>query len=290
MRIVFMGTPDFAAASLKALPAENIVGVFTKPDRPKGRGMKLAHSPVKELALTLSIPVFQPESLKPDEVFDSLRSLEPDLIVVVAYGLFLPQRYLELPRLGCINIHGSLLPKYRGAAPIQWAVINGETETGVCSMHMAKEMDAGDVILSKNTPIHQNDTYGMVYDRLKELGAEVLLETIELLKNGSAPRTVQDGSLVTFAPPIRDTAVDWSRSAGEIYNFIRGLQPAPCATSAGFKLHAACLTESSGGLRVVCGDGKPLWITMLQAPGGRKMSAGDYMRGHGEPDIKGGMV
>lgn len=281
MSIVFMGTPEFAVESLKTLitAGENITAVLTKPDKPKGRGMQTVFSPVKEYSITHDISVIQPETLKDDTVFDAVAALKPEFIVVVAYGLFLPKRYLELPSNACINVHGSLLPKYRGAAPIQWAVLNGETETGVCTMHMAKGMDAGDVILSKSVPIEQTDTFGMVHDKLKVAGAEVLMETLPLLRNGTAPRIVQDEALVTFAPPITKEfcELDLSNTAESIYNKIRGLQPFPCATYQGFKIHAASL-DGGRGIPVKCADGD-IFFTELQAPGKRRMSAEEYLRG-----------
>jgi len=282
MSVVFMGTPEFAAKSLEMLINidENITAVLTKPDKPQGRGMKIAMSPVKDIAIAHGIPVYQPDTLKDDGVYEVIAGLRPEIIIVVAYGLFLPKRYLELPSIACINVHGSLLPKYRGAAPIQWSVINGEAETGVCTMHMVKEMDAGDMILSKSAPIGDTDTFGDVHVKLRDLGAEVLRETLPLLRNGTAPRIQQDVSQVTFAPPItkEHREIDLSKSAREIYNLIRGLQPFPCATLNGFKIHAASLMGGRG-IRLECGDGE-IFITELQAPGKRRMSAEEFLRGY----------
>ncbi|GHV07199.1 methionyl-tRNA formyltransferase [Clostridia bacterium] len=290
-----MGTPDFALTSLQALQSagHEIAAVFTKPDRPKGRGMKLQTSPVKDFCFTHGIECLQPETLKDDAAFERAKTIAPDVIVVVAYGLFLPRRYLELARF-CINVHGSLLPKYRGAAPIQWAVINGETTAGVCTMHMAREMDAGDVIISKSTQIAEDDTYGSLYDRLKLLGAQALIETLPRLFDGTAPRTPQDENLVTFAPPVtREHAeIDWGKSAREVYNLIRGTQPAPCATSRGYKIHAAALTERTStspcgtaiagkkSLYVVCGGGGVLEITQIQPPNKKRMNIVDFLNGN----------
>ncbi|MCL1819054.1 MAG: methionyl-tRNA formyltransferase [Oscillospiraceae bacterium] len=282
MSIIFMGTPEFALESLTALTnaGYDIAAVFTKPDKPQGRGMKLAFSPVKEYAVKQNLTVYQPETLKDDAVYEAAAALKPEFIVVVAYGLFLPKRYLELPSAACINVHGSLLPRYRGAAPIQRVVMNGETETGVCTMHMAKEMDAGDVILSKTFAIGETDTFGNVHDKMKVLGAEVLLETLPLLKNGTAPRIVQDETLVTFAPPItkEDREIDTGKTAREAYNLIRGLRPFPCAAYRGFKIHAANLC--GGGIPLKCADGE-IYITELQAPGKRRVTAEEYLRGNG---------
>ncbi|GHV34823.1 methionyl-tRNA formyltransferase [Clostridia bacterium] len=286
MRIIFMGTPDFASESLLALIAEgyDIPLVFTKPDKPQGRGMKLRFSSVKEVCLTHGIECVQPETLKDDACFERAAALEPDVIVVAAYGLFLSKRYLELPKYACINVHGSLLPKYRGAAPIQRAVINGETRTGVCTMHMAKAMDAGDVILSKDCEISENDTYGTLYDKLKVLGARALTETLPRIFDGSAPRIPQDEALVTFAPPVTrgDVEIDWGRPAREVYNLIRGANPAPIATAWGLKILGARLTDECAPSPSVirCGDGNYLRITVVQAPGKKPMSAEDYLRGH----------
>ena len=184
MRIVFMGTPEFAQASLQKLieTGHNIVGVFTQPDKPKGRGYKLVAPPVKELALEHNIPVYQPEKMKDGTALSILKELNPDLIAVVAYGRILPKDILELPKYGCINVHGSLLPKYRGAGPIQWSVIDGEPVTGVTTMYMGEGLDTGDMILKKETPIGENETYGELHDRLKEIGAEALVETIALIE------------------------------------------------------------------------------------------------------------
>ncbi|MCL2085296.1 MAG: methionyl-tRNA formyltransferase, partial [Oscillospiraceae bacterium] len=199
MNIVFMGTPDFAAVSLQALidAGHSVTHVLTKPDRPRGRGMKLTPSPVKEIAIAYGIPCRQPETLKDDLCYNEVAELTPDMIAVVAYGLFLPERWLKLPKLACVNVHGSLLPKYRGAAPIQWAVINGETETGVCTQHMAAAMDRGDVILSQSIEICDNDTYGMIYDKMKLQGAALLVDTAALIEAGKAPRTPQDDGKAT---------------------------------------------------------------------------------------------
>jgi len=300
MRILFMGTPDFAAASLARLykDGHEVCGVFTQPDRPKNRGMKETASPVKQLADAHGTPVWQPVRLRDGAAAAEIRALAPELIVVVAYGRILPLEILNIPPYGCINIHGSLLPKYRGAAPIQWAVLNGETVTGVTAMYLAEEMDAGDVIASKETEIGPEETSGQLFDRLRDLGAELLSETVTAIAAGTAARTPQAHEQATFAPPLSRelSPIDWSKSAAQIRNQIRGLDPWPCATAdlAGtvFKIfRAESRTERSGsepgtilsagkdGITVACGDGA-LCITELQAPGGKRMRAADYLRGH----------
>lgn len=252
MRIVFMGTPEFAQASLQKLigTGHNIVGVFTQPDKPKGRGYKLVAPPVKELALEHNIPVYQPEKMKDGTALSILKELNPDLIAVVAYGRILPKDILELPKYGCINVHGSLLPKYRGAGPIQWSVIDGEPVTGVTTMYMGEGLDTGDMILKKETPIGENETYGELHDRLKEIGAEALVETIALIEQGKAPREKQDDSLSSYAPMLdkKIAKLDFNKPAQQLHNLIRGLSPWPVAhTTVGGKLlkvHRAVLSLS----------------------------------------------
>lgn len=204
MDIVFMGTPDFAVPSLKRLieNKHNIKAVFTQPDRPKGRGHKLAFSPIKEVAIENDIPVFQPLSFKDQQVVDNLKSLAPELIVVVAYGRLLPQSVLDIPKYGCINVHGSILPKYRGAAPIQWSVLNGDKETGVTTMFMEKGLDTGDILKVLKTPIKEDETASELYDRLSFLGADVLEDTIADLVDGKLERKKQDDSKASYAPML----------------------------------------------------------------------------------------
>lgn len=234
LKVVFMGTPDFAVPCLEALLKDStiqVTAVVTQPDRPKGRGRHLLPPPVKSAAVAAGIPVLQPEKIKAPEVIAELKKLAPDLIVVVAFGQFLPESLLNLPPLGCINVHASLLPKYRGAAPIHWAIMQGETETGVTTMYMDKGMDTGDMILKKTTPISPELTTGELHDQLMAQGAELLTETVELLRSGKAPRTKQDNALATYASLLkRDTErIDWNRSATEIHNQVRGLNPWPGA-------------------------------------------------------------
>lgn len=301
MNIVFMGTPDFAAVCLDALIRENynIVGAFTQPDKPKGRGHKLAACPVKQLAEANGIPVYQPAKLRDGTALAELQALKPDMIVVVAYGRILPDDILALPKYGCINIHGSVLPKYRGSAPIQWSVINGDETAGVTSMYMATEMDAGDIIFTAETPIGAKETSSALFERLAPMGAELLLKTVRAIEDGTAPRIPQDESLVTFAPMLSKelSPIDWNREPHMILKQIFGLQDWPCATTVldgtEFKIYDAELTEnqtdkapdslvSAGkqGIEVACADGRTIRILELQASGGKRMSAAAYLLGH----------
>lgn len=293
-----MGTPDFAASSLKMLyeQGHEVAAVFTQPDRPKNRGHRLAQSPVKELALQHGTPVYQPSTMKDGQALEILRELRPELIAVVAYGRLLPAEILTLPRYGCVNIHGSLLPKYRGAAPIQWSVLNGEPTAGVTAMHMAEELDAGDIIAQIAIPIERYETSGELYVRLAWVGAKLLCAVIEALKDGTAKRIPQNPAKATYAPPLTRemSPIDWTRSAKAIVDQIHGLNPWPSATAelggTQFKLHRAELREPSGaapgtvtadreGIRVAA-EGADVLITELQAPGGKRMKAADYLRGH----------
>lgn len=299
MRVVFMGTPDIAATCLKKIIADGfeVVGVYTQPDRPKGRGMKMQFSPVKEVAIQNNLPVFQPESFREEETVEALRALKPDICAVVAYGRILPQKVLDVPTYGCINIHASDLPKYRGSAPYQWAVLNGEKETGVTAMYLVREMDAGDIIEISKTPIGENETAGELLDRLAVLGADLLSKTLSRFrKEGKVPAVPQDGSKATFAPMLEKTMcpIDWTLSAQQVHDHVRGLHPWPVATmelqGKTFKVHETRITEGSGtpgqilgltkkGLKIACGEGA-VEITSLQAEGGKRMAAPDYFRGH----------
>lgn len=298
MRVVFMGTPDIAATCLKRILADGfeVVGVYTQPDRPKGRGMKLTASPVKEVALEAGIPVFQPESFREDETVEELKALKPDICAVVAYGRILPQKVLDVPGLGCINIHASLLPKYRGSAPYQWAVLNGEKETGVTAMYLCREMDAGDMIDRVKTLIGENETAGELLDRLAVLGAELLSKTLTRFTQGKVPAQKQDESQVSFAPMLEKTMcpIDWSKTAQQVHDHVRGLQPWPVATmelnGIPFKVHETRIVSGSGapgtvlgltktGLVLACGEGA-VEVRVLQAQGGKRMNAPDYFRGH----------
>ncbi|MDY5612159.1 methionyl-tRNA formyltransferase [Dysosmobacter sp.] len=302
MRILFMGTPDFAVASLKRLVEDGheICGVFTQPDKPKNRGHKLTPSPVKEYALSQGLEVYQPLKMRDGEAFSIVEKLAPELIVVAAYGKILPEDILNFPKYGSINVHSSLLPKYRGAAPINWAILDGEEETGVSIMYMAKELDAGDVILQKTTAIDSREDALTLTMRLAELGAEALSETVEALKNGTAVRAAQDHSKMTYASMLTKemSPVDWSRSAHAISCQIRGLIPWPCATTdvisgEPMKLYAAeetgadtsarpgtIVAAGKTGIEIACGDGKVLRLTELQAQGGKRMTAAAYLLGH----------
>lgn len=230
MNIVFMGTPDFAEQSLKCLyeAKYNILAVVTNPDKPQGRGMKMVAAPVKQYALEKNIPIYQPEKVKNNaEFLEQLKSLQPDVICVVAYGKILPQELLDIPKLGCINVHGSLLPKYRGAAPIQWAVLNGDTVTGITTMYMDAGMDTGDMILKEEVPIGEDETTGELWEKLSKIGGELLVKTLTLIEKGKAPREKQ-GTDFTMAPMLKKemAQIDWeNQSAEEIHNLVRGLNP-----------------------------------------------------------------
>lgn len=298
MRVVFMGTPDIAAACLKKILADgfDVVGVYTQPDRPKGRGMKLVPSPVKEVALAANIPVFQPENFREEEPVEQLRALCPDVCAVVAYGRILPQKVLDVPKQGCVNIHASLLPKYRGSAPYQWAVLDGLEETGVTAQYMALKMDAGDIIDVSKTPIGENETAGELLERLALLGADLLSKTLTRFANGTVTAAPQNEAEVSFAPMLDKTMcpIDWTKPARQVHNHVRGLHPWPVATmelqGKTFKVHATKVVEGSGkpgeilgltktGLRVACGEGA-VEVLSLQAEGGKRMAAPDYFRGH----------
>ena len=301
MRIVFMGTPDFAAASLDALLKNgyNIAGVFTQPDKAKGRGMEISFSPVKELALENEIPVFQPAKMRDGAALSILQSLKPDLVVVVAYGRILPDDILSIPPLGTINVHGSLLPRYRGAAPIQWSVLNGDEKTGVTTMYLSSEMDAGDIIFSEETEIGEYETSGELYDRLKKLGAELLIKTVRAIEAGCAPRTPQDETQATYVSMLDKSLspLDFTKPARAVVKWVCGLQPWPVASAelggVVLKIYSARLTHrhtgavpgsivSTGkdGIEIACGDGETVLLTEVQAPGKKRMPAEDYLRGH----------
>ena len=302
MRIVFMGTPDFAVPSLEALLAagHEVCGVFTQPDKPKNRGRKLLPPPVKVTAQSHDIPVFQPTQLRDGSALEELRALAPELIVVAAYGRILPQEILDLPPKGCINVHSSLLPRYRGAAPINWAVVNGDKETGVTIMKVAPELDAGDILGQVSTPIDPEETVETVHDRLAGLGGELLVKVVEEIAAGTVQAIPQAPDLATYAPMLSRALapIDWSQSANVIHNKVRGLVPWPATSTDIFskepvKVFAVAETgERTGkapgtvlaarpeGIDVACGDGMVLRILELQAPGSRRMAAADYLRGH----------
>ena len=297
MRVVFMGTPDIAATCLKKILADGfeVVGVYTQPDRPKGRGMKLVASPVKEIAVAQGIPVFQPENFREEETVEQLRELKPDVCAVVAYGRILPQKVLDVPAFGCINIHASVLPQYRGSAPYQWAVLDGLTETGVTAQFMSRGVDEGDIIDIAKTPIGENETAGELLDRLAVLGADLLSKTLARFAAGKVTGIPQTGE-ATFAPMLDKAMcpIDWNKTAQQVHNHVRGLHPWPVATmelqGKKFKVHATKVVEGSGrpgeilgltktGLKIACGEGA-VEVLSLQAEGGKRMAAPDYFRGH----------
>lgn len=297
MRVIFMGTPDFAVPSLEKLltGGYEVCAVYTQPDKPKGRGHKLQPPPVKELALRHEIPVFQPATLRNEEVQAEIRSWDADVIVVVAYGKILPKAVLDAPRLGCINVHGSLLPKYRGAAPIQWTVINGDKTAGVTTMFMGEGLDTGDMLLKAETPVGEEETAGELFDRLKDLGADLLIETLEQLEQGELRPVPQNEEKATLAPMLSKelSAIDWTRPAQELHDLIRGLNPWPSAYSyldgKKMKVHASrVLSETGtpgkafvreGDLCVYCGEGA-LKLVEIQTENGKRMDGKSYLLGH----------
>ncbi len=301
MRILFMGTPEFAVPSLKGLVegGHDLCGVFSQPDKPKNRGMKLLETPVKAYALSQNIPVFQPLKLRDGTAMELIRELAPELIVVAAYGRILPADILDYPAKGCINVHSSLLPAYRGSAPINWAILNGDRETGVTIMHMAQELDSGDIILQESTPIGPEETAQELYGRLAGLGAELLLRAVEQLAGGTASRTPQDESGVTLAPMLSRalSPMDWTRPAQELNDQVRGLIPWPmavteldgvrckvwrtavCGEGTG-KPAGAVVQADKGGLKLACGGGTVLELKEIQPDGKKRMEATAFLLGH----------
>lgn len=299
MRIVFMGTPEFAAASLERLikDSHEVCAVFTQPDKPKGRGHHLAMSPVKEIALENNIEVYQPQRLRNSDSCEIIKSLAPELIVVVAYGQILPADILSIPKYGCVNIHASLLPKHRGAAPIQWSVLLGDEKTGVTSMQMDTGLDTGDMLIKKELSIDPDETSGELHDRLAVLGAEVLAETLEHISDGTLIPQKQNDDESDYAPMLSKEMcpIDWNLSAKEVHNKVRGLSPWPCATAKlgdkVFKIHKTALAgecnakpgeviKSGEKLVVACGGSGSVEIKQLQAPGKKAMNAADFLRGN----------
>ena len=301
IRTVFMGTPEFALGTLQGLidAGCDLVGVYTQPDRPKGRGKQLAAPPIKELAQKYDIPVYQPTKLRAPEAVAELQEIAPDLIVVVAYGQILPQSVLDIPKYGCINVHASLLPKYRGAAPINKVIIDGETETGITTMHMDAGLDTGDMLVKRSLVIGENETAGELHDRLALLGRETMEETLKQLCAGTLAPEKQDDDLTCYAPMMKkeDGRLDWSRTATELHNQVRGLDPWPGAyTSLNGELlklaatHVATgqgepgcvITADAEGVQVACGDGV-LVIGQLQLAGRKRLNAADFLRGQPLP-------
>ena len=298
MRIVFMGTPEFAVPCLQSLwdAGYELRGVFTQPDKPKGRGYTLCPPPVKELAEKLKIPVFQPKSLRNPEAVELVRNLAPDAIVVTAYGKILPKEILEIPPLGCINVHASLLPKYRGAAPIQWAVLNGEKTSGVTTMFMAEGLDTGDMLLKSETEIGPDETAGELHDRLSQMGAELIVKTLDQLVKGELRKIPQDDSFSCYAPMLSKelSKIDWTKPAQEIHNQVRGLCPWPSAETVfqkkRLKIHSSALSNDGSGkpgtvlkkknLVVCCGNNTALELLVVQYEGGKRMSGKDFLLGH----------
>lgn len=301
MRVVFMGSPDFALPCLDKLLQSpyQVTAVVTQPDRPKGRGKKLTFTPVKEKALEKGIPVLQPEKINNPEFIEKLKTMAPDVFVVVAFGQILKQELLNLPALGCINVHASLLPKYRGAAPIHWAIINGEKETGVTTMFMDQGMDTGDMILKKRIPIGEEDTTGLIHDKLAEAGGELLIETLELLLNKKVPRETQDHELATYAPILtrEHELIDWTKTDREVHNLVRGMNPWPGAYTTFenkiVKIWEAKVIEdvseeakpgtvlsvvNGEGICVKCGQGA-LLVSLLQPQGKQAMAGDAWARG-----------
>ena len=300
MRVIFMGTPDFAVPSLEALLTKHeVVLVVTQPDKPKGRGKKMVPTPVKACALEHGIPVLQPEKVKEPEFVEQLRSYEPDLIAVTAFGQILSEPILEMPKYGCINVHGSLLPKYRGAAPMQWSIIDGEKVTGITTMYMAKCLDSGDMLLKAEVEITDEDTFATIHDKMAVTGANLLLDTLDQLEAGTLERIPQDHDAATYAPMItKETGhIDWSKNRQDIINLIRGLNPVPAAYTIYeeevLKIFGAVISDVQAddaangeivavvkkGFVVKCGDGC-LLITEVQARGGKRMMTDAYLRGH----------
>ena len=307
MKILFMGTPDFASEILRAISEtdNDIVGVVSQPDKPKGRGHKLVPTDVKVTAESLGLTVYQPETLKNGAFSDKLNELAPDMIVVAAYGKILPEYILNYPEFGCINVHASLLPKYRGAAPIQWSIINGDEETGVCIMKMEKGLDTGDIISVLKTPIGEYETAGELFARLAKLGGKLLVDTIAEMSSATAILcTKQDESKSTYAEKITKelSIIDWTLPNHKISKLICGMSPFPGAVTTYkgemFKIYEAEKTNGEGecgeilgieknkGLKVACGNGA-LYIKTVQFPGLKRMNVEDYARGH---EIENGVI
>ena len=299
MRIIFMGTPEFAAPAIDSLIAagHEIAAVFSQPDKPKGRGYAMTPPPVKVKALEHGVPVYQPTSMRDGEALKIFHAIKPDVGVVIAYGKILPQEILDSPKYGCINVHASLLPKYRGAAPIQWSVIDGEPKTGVTTMQMDAGLDTGDMLLRSETEIQPDETAGELHDRLSAMGAELIVRTLDALAKGELKPEKQDDSRSCYAKMLTKElcAVDWSRSAREIHNRIRGLSPWPVATAVlegkKLKIHRSAVSDmeapeaecgeiiSFDPLTVKCGSGA-VELLEIQAEGKKRMFSADYLRGH----------
>lgn len=300
MRVIFMGTPDFAVPCLKTLIDNNheIVCVITQPDRPKGRGNKLTPPPVKELALHYELEVFQPEKVRATEAVTKIMAYKPDIIVVVAFGQILPLNILKTPKYGCINVHASLLPKYRGASPIHWAIISGEKSTGVTTMFMDEGMDTGDMLLKSETPIGENETMQELHDRLSQMGAELMIKTINQIESGEVERKHQDNSQATYSKLLTKEMgnIDWAIDASRIRNLIRGTHPWPGAYTyyegEKFKIFSADIVEDNkssapgtivevtkNAIIIQTGSGL-ISLKEIQAENGKRMNVEEYLRGH----------
>jgi methionyl-tRNA formyltransferase len=300
MKVVYMGTPDFAVPTLeKLIKRHEVVAVLTQPDKPKGRGQKMQYTPVKEVALKFNIPVYQPLNLKTDEeCIKNLKDINPDVIVVVAYGQILSKEILDIPRYGCINVHASLLPELRGAAPINWSIIRGNNKTGITTMKMDVGLDTGDMLLKKEVEIKENETAGELHDRLMDIGADLLIDTLDEIESGEIKAEAQDHDLSSYAPMLNKELghIDWSLDSSEVHNLIRGVTPWPCAYSfynntiikiwisekgidKDYKKPGEIVDISKEGIRVACGKGSIL-IKELQEVGGKRMSVSSYLNGH----------
>lgn len=298
MKILFMGTPDFAVPCLDILVSNgfDVCGAVTQPDKPKGRGHKLTPPPVKEYAISKNIPVYQPQTLKDGEFEKVLDELKPQFIAVVAYGKILPEYILDFPEYGCVNVHGSVLPKYRGAAPIQWAIINGDKTTGVTTQYMKMGVDTGDIIFTDETEILPDETYGELYTRLSQSGAELLLKTVNAIKDGTAPRTEQDESEATHAPMLtKETGhINWTKSADEVLSLIRGTNPWPMSYAmygdemmkvfgvkkgSGFDAPPGKIRIVNKKLEISCGKDSVV-VDEIQFKGGKRMTVASYLNGH----------
>jgi methionyl-tRNA formyltransferase len=301
LRIVFCGTPAFAVPSLRHLIAQpdfHVEAVVTQPDRPRGRGQEMAASPVKEAALAAGVPVFQPDKIKSEEALDYFKRLAPDVVVIIAYGQIISQRLIDIPRLGWINLHASLLPKYRGAAPINWAIVNGEARTGLTTMQIDAGLDTGPMLLKYETEIGADETAPELTARLAENGAPLIAETLRGLENGTISATPQDGSQATLAPPLKkeDGRIDWWLSARKIYNRARGMQPWPGAFTsfrgkscqiwgkplkpvAAGGMPGIMLPTKEDGLLVICGGASVLRVEYVQLEGRKRITDAEFMNG-----------
>lgn len=299
MRIVFMGTPEFAVPSLESLIQANhtVCGVFTQPDKPKGRGYAMTPPPVKVCALAHQIEVYQPKTLRNEEAAELIRGLCPDMIIVVAYGKLLPKEILDIPKYGCVNVHASLLPKYRGAAPIQWSVLNGDKITGVTTMYMAEGLDTGDMIMKSSTEIGPDETAGELHDRLSVMGAELIVKTLRAVEDGTAVRTPQSEEGTCYAAMLTKelSLIDWNKSAQTIHNQVRGLSPWPVANTFfkdkllkiyqtkmidGFSGKPGQVISLNGTFSVCCGENSAVELMEVQLEGKKRMSGKEFLLGH----------